>query len=137
MSEAVESGAGLPAVARAAGQALEASVIVLDSRSSILAVACQSPEDERAVLAGEGATEVTALRIADVVVGELRICPRAAPPAPVLLRMVGTLIAQEVDRAQAPERASEAAVADFLSRPAVAPADRPPERGRTRRGAGL
>ncbi len=115
MSEAVESGAGLPAVARAAGQALEASVIVLDSRSSILAVACQSPEDERAVLAGEGATEVTALRIADVVVGELRICPRAAPPAPVLLRMVGTLIAQEVDRAQAPERASEAAVADFLS----------------------
>ena len=115
VSEAVESGAGLPAVARAAGHALEASVIVLDSRSSILAVACQSPEDERAVLAGEGATEVTALRIADVVVGELRICPRAAPPAPVLLRMVGTLIAQEVDRAQAPERASEAAVADFLS----------------------
>ncbi len=115
VSDAVESGAGLPAVARAAGHALEASVIVLDSRSSILAVACRSPEDERAVLAGEGATETIALRIADAEVGELRLFPRAAPPTPVLLRMVTTLIAQEVDRAQAPERASEAAVADFLA----------------------
>lgn len=115
VSDAVESGAGLPAVARATAQAMEASVIVLDARSSILAVACQSPEDERAVLAGEGATEVAALRVADEAVGELRICPRAAPPAPVLLRMVTTLIAQAVDRAQAPERASEAAVADFLT----------------------
>ena len=115
VSDAVESGAGLPAVARAAGHALEASVIVLDSRSSILAVACRSPEDERAVLAGEGATETIALRIADTEVGELRLFPRAAPPTPVLLRMVTTLIAQEVDRAQAPERASEAAVADFLT----------------------
>ena len=114
VSEAVESGAGLPAVARAAARALEASVIVLDSRSSILAVACRSPEDERAVLAGEGATEVMELRIADAPVGELRLSPRAAPPAPVLIRMVTTLIAQEVGRAQAPERASEAAVAGFL-----------------------
>ena len=80
VSDAVESGAGLPAVARAAAQALEASVIVLDSRSSILAVACQSPEDERAVLAGEGATETLALRVADADVGELRLSPRAAPP---------------------------------------------------------
>ena len=31
VSDAVESGAGLPAVARAAGRALDASVIVLDS----------------------------------------------------------------------------------------------------------
>ena len=52
VSDAVESGAGLPAVARAAGRALEASVIVLDSGSSVLAVACASPEDERAVMAG-------------------------------------------------------------------------------------
>ncbi|HYI35993.1 MAG TPA: helix-turn-helix domain-containing protein [Thermoleophilaceae bacterium] len=115
VSEAVESGAGLPAVARAAAQAMEASVIVLDARSSILAVACQSPEDERAVLAAEGSTEVAPLRVADEDVGELRLRPRGVPPAPVLLRMVTTLIAQEVDRAQAPERASEAAVADFLS----------------------
>ena len=76
VSEAVEAGAGLPAVARAAAQALEASVVVLDARSSILAVACQSPEDERAVLAGEGATEVAALRVADAEVGQLRLRPR-------------------------------------------------------------
>ena len=57
VSEAVEAGAGLPAVARAAGRALDASVIVLDSSSSVLAVACASPEDERAVMAGEGGTE--------------------------------------------------------------------------------
>jgi sugar diacid utilization regulator len=115
VSEAVEGGAGLPVVARAAARALEASVIVLDARSSILAVACRSPEDERAVLSGEGSTEISPLRVADESVGELRIAPRGAPPAAVLLRMVTTLIAQEVDRAQAPERASEAAVADFLA----------------------
>ena len=34
VSDAVESGAGLPAVARAAGRALDASVIVLDSGST-------------------------------------------------------------------------------------------------------
>ena len=50
VSEAVESGAGLPSVARAAGRALEASENVLDSTSSVVAVACASPEDERAVL---------------------------------------------------------------------------------------
>ena len=115
VSDAVEAGAGLPAVARAAARALDASVIVLDAKSSILAVACQSPEDERAVLAGEGSTEGSALRVADTPVGELRLRPRGAPPAPVLLRMVTTLIAQEVERAQAPERASDAAVSDFLS----------------------
>ena len=37
VSEAVESGAGLPAVARAAGRALDASVIVLDASSGVLA----------------------------------------------------------------------------------------------------
>jgi sugar diacid utilization regulator len=114
VSVAVEAGAGLPAVARAAAHAMEASVVVLDGRGGILAVACQSPEDERAVLAGEGSTELSTLRVADVEVGQLRLRPRGAPPAAVLLRMVTTLIAQEVERAQAPERASEAAVADFL-----------------------
>ena len=94
VSEAVEAGAGLPAVARAVAHALDASVVVLDAKSSILAVACLSPEDERVVLAGEGATEVSPLRVADEVVGQLRLRPRSAPPASVLLRMVITLIAQ-------------------------------------------
>ena len=115
VSEAVEAGSGLPSVARAAGRALDASVIVLDSRSSVLAVACASPEDERAVMALEGDARSVDLTVAEVAVGELRYRPRAAEPAPSLLRLVANLIGLEVDRAKAPERASEAAVADFVN----------------------
>ncbi|HLM08673.1 MAG TPA: helix-turn-helix domain-containing protein [Thermoleophilaceae bacterium] len=115
VSEAVESGAGLPAVARAAGRALEASVIVLDSASSVLAVACASSEDERAVMAGERGTETVELRVADERVGELRFRSRAEEPLPTLLRLVANLIALELERAKAPARASGAAVGDFLS----------------------
>jgi sugar diacid utilization regulator len=114
VSDAVEAGAGLPAVTRAASRALDASVIVLDSSSSVLAVACSSPEDERAVMAGEGGTEVAELLVADTAVGQLRYRARREPPPPPLLRLVRNLIGLEVDRAKAPERASEAAVGDFL-----------------------
>ena len=115
VSEAVESGAGLPSVARAAAHALDASVVIVDSASSVLAVACLSPEDERAVLAGEGATEALELRVADESVGRMSVRARGVPPDAALMRIVTTLIAQEVDRTRGPERASEAAVADFLS----------------------
>jgi len=115
VSEAVDSGAGLPFVTRAAARALDASLVVLDEASSVLAVACLSPEDERAVLAGEGAVDVSELRVADERIGQLRLRARGAPPQKALLRMVTTLIASEVDRARGPERASEAAVGDFLS----------------------
>jgi sugar diacid utilization regulator len=114
VSEAVESGAGLPSVARAAGRALDASVIVLDAASSVLAVACSSPEDERAVMAGEGDTETVELLVADAAVGRLRFRPRSEPPPPALLRLVANLIGLELERAKAPERASEVAVGDFL-----------------------
>ena len=114
VSEAVEAGSGMPSVARAAGRALEASVIVLDSRSSVLAVACASPEDERAVMALEGDARTLDLTVAEVVVGQLRFRPRGAEPAASLLRLVGNLVGLELDRAKAPERASEAAVADFV-----------------------
>jgi len=115
VSEAVESGAGLPSVARAVAHALEASVVIADAAGSVLAVACRSPEDERAVLAGEGATEILELRVADERVGRMHLRARGAPPDGALLRIVTTLIAQEVERSRGPERASEAAVGDFLS----------------------
>ena len=111
----MESGSGLPAVARAAGSALDASIVVLDAASSVLAVACRSPEDERAVIAGESGTEAIDLRVADEAVGSMRMRARATPPESALVRMVATLIAQEVDRARAPSRANEAAVGDFLA----------------------
>jgi len=116
VSEAVESGAGLPAVTRAAARALRASVIVIDSSATVLAAACRSSEDERAMLAGTSGAEGVELRVADDRVGELRFRPSgAAAPPPAVLRMVANLIAYEVQRSRAPERATEAAVGDFLS----------------------
>jgi sugar diacid utilization regulator len=114
VSEAVESGAGLPSVTRAAGRALDASVIVLDASSSVLAVACSSPEDERAVMAGEGGTETVELVVAETAVGQLRFRTRGEAPPAALLRLVANLIGLELERAKAPERASEEAVGDFL-----------------------
>jgi sugar diacid utilization regulator len=114
VSEAVEAGSGLPSVARAAGSALEASVIVLDASRSVLAVACASPEDERAVMAGEGGARTVDLTVAETAVGQLRYRPRAAEPPASLLRLVANLIGLELDRTKAPARASEAAVTDFV-----------------------
>jgi sugar diacid utilization regulator len=115
VSDAVESGAGLPSVVRAAAHALNCSVVVLSPAGGVLASARLSPEDERAILAREGATESLELRVADERCGELRVRPRGTPPAAAVVRMVATLIALEAERTQAPERASEAAVSDFLS----------------------
>jgi PucR family transcriptional regulator, purine catabolism regulatory protein len=115
VSAAVELGAGLPEVARATERALGATIAVVDRAGKVLAVAAQSPDDERTVLSGARGREVLELRVADELVGELRFRPRGAAPPPALVRMVGTLIALEIERSRAPERASEAAVAGFVS----------------------
>ena len=114
VSEAVEAGAGLPEVARATSRALDASIVIIDSSSSVLAVACASPADERAVVAGADGSERLDLRVADARVGELRYRTRGTPPQAALMRMVTTLIALEVERSVRPERAAEAAVGSFL-----------------------
>src|SRR3954452_1998728 len=81
VSDAVESGAGLPEVTRAAGRALDSSVIVLDAAGSVLAVACESTEDERAVMADEAGAESADLLVADARVAQLGYRPLAQPPA--------------------------------------------------------
>jgi sugar diacid utilization regulator len=114
MAEAVEAGAGLPEVARACGRALDASIAVVDASSRVLAVACASPEDERAVLSGEGGSERVPLTVGGADVGSLHYRDRGEPNPPDLIRIVAALLALELERSRGPERASEAAVRDLL-----------------------
>ncbi|MGD0386332.1 MAG: helix-turn-helix domain-containing protein, partial [Solirubrobacteraceae bacterium] len=114
ITAAVESGAGLPTVVRAAARALDASVVVLDRSGQALAVAARSPADERSLLGEAEGIVAIELRVADVEVGRLRVRPRGTPN-PGLMRLVSTLIASEVERVRAPELASEEAAAVFVA----------------------
>ncbi len=115
LSAAIEAGAGMPAVARAAGRALDASVAVIDRASNVLAVATASPDEERKLLAGGAGVETVELRVADSSVGELRWRPRGDDePDAALLRMVGTLLGLELERSRSPEWATEEAAGDFV-----------------------
>jgi DNA-binding PucR family transcriptional regulator len=114
ITDAVESGRGLPEVVRAAAAALDASLVLIDRSSSVLAVAARSTADERALMAAAAGVTSFDLRVGDAVVGRLRMRVRSGEPSPALLRLVTTLIASEVERVRAPERASEAAQGAFL-----------------------
>jgi sugar diacid utilization regulator len=113
ITEAVGAGAGLPEVVRAAARVLDASLVLSDRSGAVLAVAARSPADERATMADADGVEVLELRVADEPVGTLRMRPRGEP-GPALVRLVSTLIASEVERVRAPERASEEAMSAFL-----------------------
>ncbi|MGI8558503.1 MAG: PucR family transcriptional regulator [Solirubrobacteraceae bacterium] len=113
LTEAVESGAGLPSVVRAAARALDGSLGVIDRAGHTLAVAARSPADERSLLSGSADVQQIELRVADAAVGRLLLRVRADPGA-AMLRLVATLLASEVERVRAPQRASEQAVAEFL-----------------------
>src|SRR5690348_11930069 len=114
LSDAVESGAGLPAVARAAARLLDASVALIDRSSAVLAVAGASSDQEQKLLSGgEGVTKVE-LRVADTVVGELRYRAKE-PPDPAIARMVTTLLALELERSRSPEWESEEAAGAFVT----------------------
>jgi sugar diacid utilization regulator len=116
ITDAVESGAGLPDVVRAAARALHASLALTDRSGAVLAVAALSPADERSLLDDADGVELIDLRVADEPVGQLRLRARAEGdvPSSMVLRLVTTLIASEVQRVRAPARASEQAIAEFL-----------------------
>jgi sugar diacid utilization regulator len=117
VTDAVESGAGLPEVIRAAARALDdASLALTDRSGAVLAVAARSPADERGLLADADGVEVHDLRVADEQVGQLRVRSRsdAELPSPMVVRLITTLVASEVQRVRAPARASELAVSEFL-----------------------
>lgn len=114
ITAAVEAGHGLPEVTRAAARALDASLVLLDRSSAVLAVAARSTADERALMRDAPGVATHELRVGDQVVGRLRLRGRSAEPPAALLRIVITLIASEVERLRAPERASEAAQAAFM-----------------------
>jgi DNA-binding PucR family transcriptional regulator len=113
LAEAVESGAGLPAVARAAAKVLDASVALIDRSGAVLAVAGASPDQEQKLLAaGERVTKIE-LRVADSVVGELRYRSKSDLDA-AITRMVSTLLALELERSRSPEWESEEVAGAFV-----------------------
>ncbi|GBD45518.1 Purine catabolism regulatory protein [bacterium HR41] len=107
VSEMIEAGAGLSAVARAASRALGASLLVADERGAPLVVASASSAEERALRAAREEVERVVLRVADRAVGELRLRYRRQPAAPEIVRAIAALIALEVERGAAPDAASE------------------------------
>jgi PucR family transcriptional regulator, purine catabolism regulatory protein len=114
LSEAVESGAGLPAVARAAARLLDASVALIDRSSAVLAVAGASSDQEQKLLSGGEGVQKVELRVADTVVGELRYRAKE-PPDAAIARMVTTLLALELERSRSPEWESEEAAGAFVT----------------------
>jgi sugar diacid utilization regulator len=113
ITDAVEAGAGLPEILRAASRALDASLILIDRSGAVLAVAARSPADERSLMRDTGDVTGIELRVAEAAVGHLRMRTRESGPDSALLRLVTTLVASEVERVRAPERASEEAAAGF------------------------
>jgi sugar diacid utilization regulator len=113
ITDAVESGAGLPEVVRAAAKALDASLVLTDRAGAVLAVAARSPADERSMLEDAPGVDAIELRVADAPVGTLRVRARGEPSA-ALVKIVTTFVASEVERVRAPERASEEALGTFL-----------------------
>jgi sugar diacid utilization regulator len=113
ITDAVEDGAGLPAILRAAARALDTSLILIDRSASVLAVAARSPADERSLMRDGDDVTTIELKVADTTVGRLRMRHAERPADASVLRLVTTLIASEVERVRAPERASEEAATTF------------------------
>jgi sugar diacid utilization regulator len=113
ITDAVEGGAGLPAILRAAARALDTSLILIDRSATVLAVAARSPADEHSLMRDAEDVMTIELKVAETTVGRLRMRTSDRPVDGSLLRLVTTLIASEVERVRAPERASEEAAVAF------------------------
>jgi DNA-binding PucR family transcriptional regulator len=113
ITDAVEAGAGLPEILRTAARVLDASLVLIDRSAAVLAVAARSPADERSRMRDAEDVTTIELRVAEASVGRLRMRAREHAPDQTMLRLVTTLIASEVERVRAPERASEEAATSF------------------------
>src|SRR5437588_737049 len=137
VSAAVEAGAGLPEVVRAAERALNASLAVSDGSGRQLAVAARSSADERALAAEADGVETLELRVAEELVGRVRMRLRGDSPPPVVLAVIRQLLTAEVERVRAPERASEEAMADLVHALLGEPGPDGAERGARARSLGV
>ena len=77
ITQAVEGGLGLPEVVRAAARALDASLVLIDRSSNVLAVAARSSADERSLMTDAAGVVTHELRVGDAVVGRLRLRGRS------------------------------------------------------------
>jgi len=114
LTEAVESGAGLPEVVRAAARAVDASLVVFDRAGQVLAVAARSPAEEQSIVAGGAEIEVVELRLGGEPVGELRLRARSQERSE-LIGLVAVVLAGEAERSRAPARASAAAAGAYVA----------------------
>lgn len=112
--DAVETGAGLPQVVRAAAQALDASLAVTAVSGAVLAVAARSPSEERVLLVQREDVVEVPLRVGDGPVGVLHVRGKRERD-PVLLRLLTTIIASETQRTHAPDRARQHAVGQLFA----------------------
>jgi len=81
--------------------------------ATVLAVAARSPADERSLMRDSEGVATIELKVADAPVGTLRMRAREGAVDASLMRLVTTLIASEMERTRAPERASEEAAGEF------------------------
>src|SRR5579863_10660979 len=80
ITDAVEAGAGLPEILRAAARALDASLVLIDRSATVLAVAARSPADERSLMRSSDDVSTIELKVAEASVGQLRMRTRERTP---------------------------------------------------------
>ncbi|HEX6117317.1 MAG TPA: helix-turn-helix domain-containing protein [Solirubrobacterales bacterium] len=114
LAAAVEGGAGLPALARAAAEGLGGSVAVIDRAGAVLAVADASAGQERELLSGGDRVESLELRVGEAVVGEMRVRSPDGEVDGSAAALVSAVLALAVERARSPDWASDRLAGDYV-----------------------